>query len=482
MGASRCCRRLRWLLLALGLCRGARAQSSPQAELSCLLASGDVLGADDAGPVEPPPWQDLASLRRGDESRARLALSTSQPGFLPGVTTSALLRVELGLNGLGTNTPALRDVSSWLAVSFQLAPRAQVTLRAFPFDTDYVRLGYLHALDWGGTDAARSESIFLRQTGSVPGLQALLAVPRLRLFSALKWANVDDALQGRRRLWGVFSGGSVELGPTLRVDGGFGYFQRPSGAPTPTIASSFVEGASLRVVWHRRVSEPELSAEPFRPPSLVEDPTRFDAEATPGWAVAFEAVTLVQRLRRFENPNRAALVPAPAAAVYGSARESSLAVHAAVTWRSLAFVLRNDARLASGETRPRSAGELAELTAWLGASVTLRPSFLVPSCELGLRLPAAMKTPSALAGFGQTFLAKGSTGLEALPIGAGRLPVASARLGARFQASSHLALSLFGEFARDPNRVRFSALPSGVARAFARAERLALVVAAQARF
>jgi hypothetical protein len=392
-----------------------------------------------------------------------------------------VLRVELGLNGLAANTaPSLRDVSSWLGAAFRVAPRAEVTLRAFPFDTDYVRLGYLHALDWGGTDAARGESVFLQQAGAAPGLQTSLVAPRVRLFFALKWADADDALRGRRRLWGLLSGGSVELGRTLRVDGGFGYFQRLSGAPT--VASGFVEGASLRVLWHHRVSEPELSAEPFRPPSFSDDPSRLDADAAPGAALALEAVTLVQRLRRFENPTATTLQPAPAAALYGSVRGSSVAAHAAVTWRSLPFVRRNDARLAGSETFPRSTGELAELTAWLGGSVTLRPWFVVPSFELGLRLPAALETPSVVAGFGQTFLAKGPTGLEALPIGAGRLPVVSARLGARFQASRNLALSLLGEFTRDPNRVVLSALPSGITRAFSQAERLTLVAAAQARF
>jgi hypothetical protein len=485
MVASACCRKARWLAaLWLALNGTAHAQVSSQAELTCLLDSGDLLGESaQAARLEDPPWQTLASLRRGDENRARLALSTLQDGFLPGVTTSALLRVELGLNEPATSQAGhLRDVSSSLAVSFSLARRTQLSLRAFPFDTDYLRLGYLHALDWGGTDAERGESIFLQQAGGVPGLQVVFEASRIRLFAALKWASVEDALRGRRRAWGALSGGIVELSASLRVEGGFGYFQRPPPALAPTSAPSFVEGASLRIVWHRGATAPELSAEPFRPPTLIEDPPRLAAEMAPGLALALEGVTLVERLQRFESPGATALEPAPAAALYGSARGQSLAAHAAVTWRSLAFVVRNDARLARGETLPPSAVEHAELTAWLGGSVSVRPLYLVPSVELGLRLPAAVETPSVLAGFGQTLVAAGPAGLEALPIGAGRLPVVSARLGARFQASSAVALALFADFERNPNRVAFVASTQGVTRGFARPERLELVAAAQARF
>lgn len=480
MVALRCCRRALGLLL-LALPVSALGQTRPRAELTCLLDSGDVLGGDQVGRVEETPWQGLASLQRGDESRARLAVSTDEPGFLPGVSASAVLRLELGLTSpVRGATASVRDVSSSVAVAWQLVARTKLTLRAFPFDTDYLRLGYLHALEWGGTDAEHGESVFLQRTGGAPGLQLALNAPRASLFSAVKWAYADDAWRGRQRLWGVLAGGSVRLGASLRVDGGFGYFQRLPSAPAS--AASFVEGASLRVVWHRGVAEPELSPEPFRPPSLREDSGSWAAEMVPGLALALEGVTLVQRLRRFEEPRAAALEPAPAAALYGSARGDRLAAHAALTWRSLAFVQKNDVRIASGETLPPDALEHAELAAWLGASVALLPQYLVPSLELGLRLPAALETPSVLPGYTQTLIAAGPAGLEALPPGAGRLPLVAARLGARFQASTSVAFSLFGEYQRNPNRVAFASSPSGVTRSFASPERLAFVGGAQARF
>jgi len=484
MDASSSRRKLRWLLVAWGLHGSAHAEPRTHAELTCVLDSGDLLGNGSGSAREEPPWQGVASSRRGDESRVRLALAAAEPGFLLGMTTSALLRVELGLNEPAlASASGLRDLSSSIAVSGRLLARTELTLRAFPFDTDYLRLGYLHALDWGGTDGARGESIFLQPAGAAPGLELSLRAPRVRLFSALKWANVDDALRGRRRLWGVLSGGSADLADALRVEGGFGFFQRPSGALGAGAAPSLVEGASLRVVWHRGVHEPELSAEPFTPPPLSEETTLSAAPIGPGLALALEGVTLVQRLRRFESPGAASLQPAPAAALYGSARGRIWAGHAALTWRSLAFVQRNDLRSSTGESLPEGALERAELAAWLGGSAMVRQLSLVPSLELGLRLPAAIEMPSVLPGFGQSLLAiEGAPGLQALPVGAGRLPVVAARLGARFQASASVALAFFGEYQRNPNRVVFAPSSSGVTRSFAPADRLALEAAARARF
>lgn len=468
-------------VVACGVSGDAHAATGSQAELTCALDSGELLKSAAAPPASPPPWQGLASLRRGDESRARLAVSRDDVGFWPAVTTSALLRLELGLAGGAAAsengneaTAAVRDVSSWLGVGWQVSPSVRLNLRAFPFDTDYWRLGYLHALDWGGTDVQRGESIFLGQRGGAPGVEISLTAPRLRLFSGVKWARVGDVLRGERRLWGVLSGGSFELSPTLRVDAGFGYFQRPALVPEAGGGGSFVEGASLRFVWQRGVFEPELSAEPFRPAPFGGEQRAFEAEAPLGVALALEASLLVQRLRRFEAPQSTTLTPAPAAALYGSARGRRLAAHWAVAWQSVAFALRNDARLARGQTLPASSVPRAELSAWLGGSVTLPP--LVPSFELGVRLPAALETPSALPGFGQTLLVGGPAGLEALPVGAGRLPVLAARLGLRLQVSTSVALSLSAEYQRNPNRALAGT------RGFATPDSLAVVGAAQARF
>jgi hypothetical protein len=389
-----------------------------------------------------------------------------------------LLRVELASIGQST-APQLRDISSFIAVAWGANQELTLTLRAFPFDTDYLRVGYLHALDWGGTDAARRDSVFIAQTGGAPGLELALRAKRLQLLAAVKWANVDDAVRGSERLWGALWGGSFELHRVLRLDAGFGYFQRHREAGA---SSRFVEGASARLVWHGGASEPELAAEPFRPPSFRQDPEVLVAASPVGFALALEAVTLVARQRRFEDSDAETLTAAPAVALYGSARGRTVAAHLAVAWRSVAFALRNDARVGVDTTLPANAAPLAELSAWLGCSLTSLPLRLVPSIEIGARLPPALEVPSALPGYAQTLLVGGAAGFDALPIGATRLPVLATRLGARLQVSTSVGLSAFAEYERNPNRTSFAASPAGVTRRFESPDVLSVFSAAQARF
>src|SRR4051794_22985850 len=113
MGASRCGRNLALLMLALG--RDAWAEPHADAELTTVLQSENLLGDE---PAEPPPWEALGSVRSGRESRVRFALDAEDAGFVPALSTTARLRFELGLDGLGAEqTPTPRDLSSCLGFS-----------------------------------------------------------------------------------------------------------------------------------------------------------------------------------------------------------------------------------------------------------------------------------------------------------------------------------------------------------------------------
>src|SRR3954469_6374481 len=146
MVASRCCPESRRAGVALSAALlfawmpPAQAEPEARAELTALFDSGNLLRGPEP---DAPVWEGVASLRTGHDNRARLALGTSQVGLLPGVTTSALLRFELGLATLRQNDePLLRDASSFLALGWRATSAAELELRAFPFDTDYLRLGY----------------------------------------------------------------------------------------------------------------------------------------------------------------------------------------------------------------------------------------------------------------------------------------------------------------------------------------------------
>lgn len=462
MLASKCGLRARVLALLIVVAGPARAaEAATHAELSALLESGNVLGSV---PAEPPFWEGLGSLRSGRESRGRLGASLVEPGLVRDVETSARLRLDLALTGLGEGTaPRLSDASSWVQLAWQPAIGLRLSLRGYPFDTDYVRVGYLHSLDWGGTQVAARESVFLARKSGAPGFLVRLDSARLRLFAGVKWARTGDGIDSSRRSWGALAGGSAALAAFLRLELGAGFFERDSG---------FVEGASMRWVWHRGPSEPDVAAEPFRAPLLRDDPERLDAEEKTGAALALEGALLVLR-----TPSQQRLITAPAAALYGSVREGPLAAHFALTWRSLAFVLRNDARYVS-ESGPAR----AELAAWLGGSFTLRSLALIPSFELGGRLPAAIFALSSAPGIAQVWVASGAAGLAPLPLGSSPLPVLAARVALRWQASSSVGFVVASDYQREPHRTRLVASGTGLVRSFDTPDSLAVLGGLRARW
>jgi hypothetical protein len=472
----------RALLLFALAAPDARAETHSASQLTCLIDSGDVLATTATG--EPGPvtsggfdFEQLASRRSARDGRLRLASSLQEQGFLRGVTTHAVLRLDAELK-----LPApvvVRDAGSRLGVAWQgMGLRAE--LRAYPFDTDYVRLGYLHALDWGGTNAEAGESIFVAQQGGAPGAELELASPRARIGLATKWARTSAGPSSDRRRWGALLRGSFDILPSLRLEAGLGYFQREPR--TVTSGASFVEGASARLLWHRGVAEPELSAEPFRSPTLRDEAELLEAGHPSGVALAVEGVTLVRRLRDFDVPERSGLSASPAFGIYGSARGRRLAMHLVATWRSLAFVLRNSEGLVEGSGLPARALALSEVAGWLGVSATLLPWHVVPSLELGCLLPAALQSQGALPGVLQTFVVRGPGQVEALPLGAERLPIVAGRAGVRMQLSAAFALGLFAGYERDANRVRVESRAGGAARVFATPSSARLLAAAWSRF
>jgi hypothetical protein len=190
---ARCLERraARALLLVALVAPVASAETRSASQLTCLIDSGDVVATDDAGESASLvgggfDFEQLASRRSARDSRLRLASSLQEQGFFPGVMTHAVLRLDTELN---PPTPVvLRDSGSRLGVAWQAAG-LRAELRAYPFDTDYVRVGYLHALDWGGTNVEQAESVFVAQQGGAPGAELELASPRARLGLAAKWAR-----------------------------------------------------------------------------------------------------------------------------------------------------------------------------------------------------------------------------------------------------------------------------------------------------
>ncbi len=453
------------------------------AELSWLLGEPDVLGSR-ASASHGSSFDSISRATTGRENHLLLAVSGERAGLHPRIWTFAGLRLELDLKGDGAEqTWPVRDSGTSLGLAFRGEGGIELRLELFPFDTDALRLGHLRTLTWGGTNSAGFDSIFVQQHGLAPGVSLAIETSRVALSGAVKWARAGGTGEPASTLWGALIEGQLALLSELRAELGLGYFEQGRLGVGAGEAQGLAQGASLRLVWHRGQHEPVLSPEPFRPWPLGQDgPLGVALAQSSGLAVAGEAVVLVERLQRFEDPRRVALIPAPAAAVYGSLRRDAWGAHVALVWRSLPFVLRNEPGVPVGWTLPVRQLAHAELAAWVGASRTLTPWQLTPSAEFGLLLPAAIETESSLPGYAQTFIVRGPRAIEPLPLGAGRLPVAAARAALRWDASATLGLAIFAEYERDANLSRLQNRGGLSLRGFASPDRLGLGGYAAARF
>jgi len=481
MSASRCCRNATGAALALvasAFATEAPAQTGAlvRYQLTSVVGSGDLVGPRSGGSFRTLPW-DAAGTRLGTSERLlRASLLRRDVGGWHGLRTTALFRFEIDMGGKGADSRVFHDLSSYLGASLDLARDFQLGLRLFPFDTDYVRGGWLHALDWGGTDRTRRESVFLNQRGGAPGMVLDLELPRVRLFAGVKWAMSSDPLQGDARLFGAISGLSAALLPALQAEAQFGYFARPRRS---TFEQGFVECASARLVWHQAPDEPEVATEPLRPPSLREDATSLDARAPLGAAAAIEASALVLREGRTEGSDVVSST-APALGLMGSWRGRRLGFHAVGTWRSLLFTTRDDTRI-DPTSLPRKAARAGEISAWIGG--TFATDFgLVTGVESGFDLPAALGILSGAGTDVRAFVTGGPGGLTALPTGSSRLPLVAARMSVRQRLSPCLLLAVFADFWHDPNRVRLTDVGNGPTRSYDRPDSLELLLFAEAGF
>jgi hypothetical protein len=474
----------------LVLSRGAAAEThlESDARVVFVLGDDDVLHSSaESVPASPGPgigdrpgyrlWFDgYGAPDTGRENRLDLTLGAAAPGYLPGLETRASLRLSLDWQRLaGNGGGAFRDEGTFIEVSVEAGARFGVTV--FPIDTNGFRLSSLDELAWGGTRASRGESIFPGAEGNVPGARAFLETARVRAFAGFKTASIEEVVPGSVPVsetnWGFLGGIDVDIVPFLELGVQGGYFEQ-GRLEQPGVEGrlAYSAGGTARLVLHRGRRVPSLPLFFGEPLTASGAEARLDgSERAIGpiaYALALEATALWQRLQAFEALDATRLQPARAAALYGSLHTGAVETRLAALYREPSFVLRNGPSLPRFSTIPEALAQGPELS--LSAGVTLRPErwLLVPSLDLGLRLPATLGTPSAPDQFGQetaqTLVVAGPNRLEPLEPGAFEVPVFHGRLGLLLRASEQVSALVWLAYRRDNNATRLELDPAGLAR------------------
>lgn len=491
-----------------------------------IFGDDDVLHAPgDATPPSPaaglgdrPGYDELfegfASRYTGRENRSELLLDATAPGLAPRLTTRARLALGLDAASLGVRGAplAVEDAGSFVEVAWQLGPDPAhaLALRAYPLNGDRQRVGHLEALAWGGATGPRWDSPYASADGPARALVLELRAGFVVCHLGLKTANFLEpepsgpALDETSYGWfgGVESRWSAPIGVAFEL-GHFEHGRLPGGSAAPRATTT---GASLRV-------HAELGLREALPPvGFGLEPSPFDASssesavaeaprhaanerapvrapsggarpATSGVAFAVEGAHLVERRWDFDRPGRSALAPARGAAAVLEARAGRLDVRALVSLREPSFVLRSGPGVFPSETIPRAAAERSELG--VAAGVGLEVHHAVRAwLAAGVLWPAALTTGAVDARgrvTGAMLVVRGPGDVEALPPGAGAVPVLAIRPTCALSLSRLLEGVVWAQYRRDFDRTRLVAVNGGaLARGFQSPDRLGYGLALRA--
>ncbi len=421
----------------------------------------------------------LNSQYAGRENLTHLVMYKKMPGFLPHLTTEASVVLRFDLAALASNSnnvnSALYDAGSYIRVFYntrEARPTEGLSLTFFPLDTDRFRLGYLYDISWGGTNASLNQSIFPRIQGSSPGLKIQYDTEKFYAFAGFKTATIVEPLTvlnpatnndvevtsvGETN-YGVLAGLGYDPAKFLRLDADGGYFQQGRfdlddvrGQPIYTY------GGSARIVVHHDMPVPQsvdfllYKNDPFAP-MVMFAPEKYDPKML-AWSISAEGDLIDQHLKDFDVAGETKMQPALAAALQGVVRAGYARFSATGIYRDLNYVVRNVPGFIPFETLPANTKTDPEMFGSLSADYYISKYHLTPQISGGIQLPSTFKSEFSDGGVpaSRTIVVRSQGNESILPYDSDRTPIYQARISLKWQLSSMLGATVWGQFVRDNN-------------------------------
>jgi hypothetical protein len=408
------------------------------------------------------------------ETLTHLVFYRKLPAYFDNVTTEAAVVMRVLFAHAADENVAFEDTGSYIRVSYNPwdDPQDGLSLVAFPFNADRLRLGYLYRLSLGGNEAFSPSPWF-----AAPGFKLQLdlgpgfyyggfkAIPIREDFRAAPGGTVLELSPVEETNYAVLGGmGWDLLEDQLRLEAAGGYFQQ-GGNPIRDVIGELVYtvGGAARVVWHQNLPvEDSIDFALYRNdpnhPFLAFKPATY----TPGewaWLIAGEVVGVAQRLADTGAFGETTLQPALAAALRARLQYDYFRLEATGLYRDLTFLTHNLATYKyvafpdNADLSPEGMAALAgdyhfpDLHLTLGLSAGL----LFPA-HLTLTLmtsPTGGGTPQVI-GRHTMVVTDGMTTI--LPEGDDPLPLLHSRLSIRLDISEMLYTQVWVQYRHDPNR------------------------------
>ncbi|MEO7109339.1 MAG: hypothetical protein ABI183_02780, partial [Polyangiaceae bacterium] len=421
----------------------------------------------------------LNSQYAGRENLTHLVMYKKMPGFLPHLTTEASVVLRFDLAALSTNTnnvnSALYDAGSYIRVFYntrEARPNEGLSLTFFPLDTDRFRLGYLYDISWGGTNASLNQSIFPRIQGSSPGLKVQYDTEKFYAFAGFKTAQIvepltvlnpatDNDVEVTRvgeTNYGFLGGAGYDPAKFLRLDADAGYFQQGKFDLDDVRGQNiYTYGGSARIVVHHDMPVPQsvdfllYKNDPFAP-MVMFAPEKYDPKML-AWSISAEGDLIDQHLKNFDAAGQTKMQPAIAAALQGVVRAGYARFSATGIYRDLNYVVRNVPGFIPFETLPQNTKTDPEMFGSLSADYYIEKLHVTPQISGGIQLPSTFKSEFSDGGVpaSRTIVVRQQGNESILPYDSDRTPIYQARLSVKWQLSSMLGATIWGQFVRDNN-------------------------------
>ena len=421
----------------------------------------------------------LNSQYAGRENLTHLVMYKKMPGFLPHLTTEASVVLRFDLAALAANTnnlnAALYDAGSYIRVFYntrEARPSEGLSLTFFPLDTDRFRLGYLYDISWGGTNASLNQSIFPRIQGSSPGLKVQYDTEKFYAFAGFKTATIVEPLtvlnpatnndvevtRVGETNYGFLGGLGYDPAKFLRLDADGGYFQQGKFDLDDVRGQNiYTYGGSARIVVHHDMPVPQsvdfllYKNDPFAP-MVMFAPEKYDPKML-AWSISAEGDLIDQHLKNFDVAGETKMQPAIAAALQGVVRAGYARFSATGIYRDLNYVVRNVPGFIPFETLPQNTKTDPEMFGSLSADYYIPKYHLTPQISGGIQLPSTFKSEFSDGGVpaSRTIVVRQQGNESILPYDSDRTPIYQARISLKWQLSSMLGATIWGQFVRDNN-------------------------------
>ncbi len=172
-------------------------------------------------------FENYESRFTDDISQTHLVLYKKDDGFIPGVTTEAafVLRMQPYLD-VANSRPGVTvaDDGSYVRIIKNFGEKQSLSFTGYAVDANRFRLGYSYDVTWGGRD------IYAFDPYAAPGIRIQYQTGGHYAFAGVKTAVGDytdaEGNKNNEAYWGFLAGGGLDVGNSVRWEGGFGNFQQ----------------------------------------------------------------------------------------------------------------------------------------------------------------------------------------------------------------------------------------------------------------